>query len=686
MSIRILTSCIFLILGVSGIRSQVLDKNALEDIIESIASSTDEELDFTILFEDLYYYSQNPLNLNTANRDDLEKFQFLNDFQIEGILEYQRTAGEMQTIYELQLVKEFSPEDIQRILPFITVEPIDKKTSPNFKNALKYGNNNLFLRTQFILQKQKGYTNEPDSVKQYQGNRFKYYTKYQFDYKQTVKFGFVAEKDPGEAFFNAGQNQGFDYYSAHLQIKHLWKLKTLTIGDFQARFGQGLIAWSGLSTGKSSFVMTIKKKYDGLRKYSSSDENRFMRGIGTTLELGNFDITGFVSYKFIDANLQIPDTLSEDDIYASSLQNTGLHRNIGELVDKHAISEFIYGGNIKYKHPKFKIGASYLEYRFGKEFITTPNDYNQFEFTGQHGLNASIDYQTQFRSFTIFGEEAVGMNGAYALLNSAVLKASDQLSLAFLQRYYSKDYQALYAAGFGEQTKTCNENGMYFGIQLYPIRKMKVSGYYDLYKFLWLKNQASSPTFGNDFFTQIDYALNRSMEMQLRYKQETGFQNSSEDVTGVLPLSEKMKRELRFHVEYQLSNQLTLKNRIAVSDYRLEGSERETGVMFYQDVDYDFVRIPLSFNFRIAFFDADYNARIYAYENDILYGYSIPAYTGEGIRTYLTLKYSVIKDVIDVWLRFSNFGYSDRNVIGTGYDEIQGSNKSEIKFQIRIKF
>ncbi len=669
-----------------NLNAQELDREALEEIIESIAESSDEDIDFTFLFEDLYYFSKNPLNLNSANRDDLEKFQFLNDFQIEGILEYQRTAGEMQTIYELQLIKDFLTEDIQRILPFVTVEPIDKKQIPDFRKALKFGSNNLFLRTQFNLQEQRGFTDEPDIDRQYQGNRFKYYTKYQFDYKQNIKFGFVAEKDPGEAFFKAGQKQGFDYLSAHLQINKIWKLKTLNVGDFQVRFGQGLIAWSGFSSGKSSYVLNIKKKYDGIRKYASTDENLFMRGIGTTLGTKYFDITSFVSYKFIDGNIVIPDTISEEEIFASSLQTTGLHRNTGELADKHTVSEFLYGGNIKYKHPKFKLGASYIEYFFGKEINKTATDYNQFDFHGNHGLNASVDYQTQFKKMFLFGEEALSLNGGYAFLNTCIVKPSDQIGLAILQRYYSKDYQALYAGGFAEQSKTTNENGVYFGTEIYPVKKMKLSAYYDIYRFLWLKSQVSSPSSGNDFFTQIDYNLNRYIKMHLRYKQENGFQNSSGDFSGVVPLAEKVKREIRFHMTYQLSSQLILKNRIDFAEYKEEETETETGFMFYQDLSYEFRRLPLSFNFRIAFYDADYNARIYAYENDILYGYSIPAYSGEGIRTYFNLKYTLIEDFIDIWFRFSNFAYSDRDVIGSGYDEIQGSNKSEIKFQIRIKF
>lgn len=634
----------------------------------------------------MYYFAQNPLNLNSATREELEKFQFLSDFHIEDILEYQRTAGEMISIYELQLLESFSLNDIKHILAFITVEPKPEKQIPNFKRALKYGSNNLFLRSQFILQEQKGYTDEPNIDKKYQGNKFKYYTRYQFDYKRKIKFGFVAEKDPGEAFFKQSQKQGFDYYSAHIQIDDIWKFKTITLGDYQVRFGQGLVAWSGLSSGKSSYVMSVKKKYDGLRKYSSVDENKFMRGIGTTAEIGKFNITGFISYKYIDGNIEQADTLTEEEQIISSFQITGLHRNDGELIDKHSVSEFVYGGNIKWKHPKFKVGASYIEYFFGSELNKTLNAYNQFEFQGNHGLNASIDYQTNFKNIFFFGEEAVSLNGGFALLNSAVFKLAPQMSLAVLQRYYSKDYQAYYAAGFAEQSKTSNENGVYFGTEIHPVRNWKISAYFDTYKFPWLKYRTYAPATGVDFFTQVDYSFNRYVDMYVKYKQESKYQNSSDDFTGVIPLQQIQKRQFRYHITYSLSKNLTLKNRLELSDFKDDSEEEKTGFVIYQDVNYKFDTFPLNFSMRVAFFDAEYDARIYAYENDILYGYSIPGYSGKGLRTYLTLKYTVIKDFVDIWLRFANTNYTDRDIIGSSYDEIQGKNKSEIKFQVRIKF
>jgi len=95
---------------------------------------------------------------------------------------------------------------------------------------------------------------------------------------------------------------------------------------------------------------------------------------------------------------------------------------------------------------------------------------------------------------------------------------------------------------------------------------------------------------------------------------------------------------------------------------------------------------PLSFSFRYGIFDTDsYNSRIYAYENDVLYTFTIPAYYNRGTRTYLTLRYK-IKKGIDIWLRYGLTYYDNLNVISSGLEEIQGNHKSEIKAQIRFKF
>ena len=122
-------------------------------------------------------------------------------------------------------------------------------------------------------------------------------------------------------------------------------------------------------------------------------------------------------------------------------------------------------------------------------------------------------------------------------------------------------------------------------------------------------------------------------------------------------------------------------------DYKLENNKTEKGYLVYQDVVFNKIGKPLSVTFRYALFQTDsYNARIYAYENDMLSSYSIPAYYDRGSRFYIMLDYNITRK-IEIWLRYSQTFYDNQTVISaSSLNEIQGNTKSEIKAQVRFKF
>ena len=100
---------------------------------------------------------------------------------------------------------------------------------------------------------------------------------------------------------------------------------------------------------------------------------------------------------------------------------------------------------------------------------------------------------------------------------------------------------------------------------------------------------------------------------------------------------------------------------------------------------YHSIRLPLMLTFRYAMYSSsDYAARLYTYENDVLYASSFPAYYGEGFRTYVLIKYSP-SHCLDAWFRFALTGFHDRDVISSGNDMINGNKIPEVKLQLRIK-
>ncbi len=697
-------SLIIFLLPIINAYSQQPEKSsnpAIENIIEEIAENSDEELDYTTLFDDLNYFLSNPVNLNNTSPEELQKLEILSDFQITNLLEYKNRYGNIYSIYELLLIDGFNKDIIEKIMPFITLD--NKKTQNySFRNALKYGNHQLFIRGQKILQTQKGFSEITDSAlaksinSRYVGDNYKIYSRYKYQYKNKIMWGITAEKDAGEIFLkNTAKdtvknllgdklNNGFDFYSAHLQINKLGIFEKIVIGDFQTQFGQGLTTWSGISYGKSPYTINIKKKAKGLRKYSSTDENNFMRGLGTTIRIKDFDISLFASRKKIDANITITDTLSEEVAEVSSFQTTGLHATPNEIEDKDAVTDSVYGGNITYSKKNYKLGITFIRYGFSAEQNKKLSAYNRFEFNGSSNYNAGIDYQINYKNINFFGESAISKNNAQAFVNGIIMFLHPQMSIAILHRYYQRDYQSYYANAFSE-SKTSNEQGIYIGTEIFPVRHWKISAYFDNYTFPWLKFRINAPSSGFDYFIQADYTTSRRLKMYWRLKQEIKQQNSSAETNSIPNLTDVNLLKFRYHVSYAVSENIEMRNRLEISSYSKE-STSENGYMIFQDIIFKSSKLPLSLAFRYAVFDTDsWDTRIYAYENDVLYGFAIPAYYSKGMRTYINIKYSAFKNT-DIWLKYSITRYVDKDIIGSGLTEIEGNKKSEIKLQLRFKF
>lgn len=142
-------------------------------------------------------------------------------------------------------------------------------------------------------------------------------------------------------------------------------------------------------------------------------------------------------------------------------------------------------------------------------------------------------------------------------------------------------------------------------------------------------------------------------------------------------------RKSRLHIEYKLSKNINIKSRLEHVCYR--GQENENGFIIIQDAQLAPPDSRVNLTMRFAWFNTDgYNSRIYAWENDLLYTFAIPAFYGDGVRNYLNLKYKLTKN-LEVWAKLANSLYPRLESIGSGHSEIAGNHKTELKFQLRLK-
>jgi len=688
-------SLVILLLLINSLIAQQIPKEErlnLEDLIEEIARNSDLDIDYTLLYEDLLLLEEDPININSATMEDLQRLRFLTEFQARNLISYIRQHGPILSLFELQLIEGLDEKTIRMLLPFILLEEAQPPKQEPLFGSIKKGKHQLILRADQILEEKKGYASISDSAyeanpnSRYLGSPLKGVLRYRYHYKDRIYWGVTAEKDAGEEFFSGSNKQGFDFYSGHLLVNDIGKIKTLAFGDYHLRFGQGLTLWSGISYGKTPYVLSIKKRQYGITKYSSTEENRFLRGVGTTISLKDLEISAFYSRKKIDANIHYLDTLHDDIENVTSFQVTGYHSIPSEIEDEDAIDESIAGGNISYGRDKFHVGLTLVNYHFDATLMPDERPYNQFDFRGKNNTNIGFDYQVGWNRINLFGEVSHSLGHGIAYLNGVLLNPHSLISLSLLYRDYQKDYYPFYSQAISENSTNKNERGLYLGTEIRPLKHLKVSAYFDAFWFPWLKYNVDAPSQGTDYMVRFDYNPTETLELFISLKEESKPRNKSGELPSLNEVVDTRLTKFRFQLGYWVSSNLQLRSRIELTRFRLDDDPLEKGYLVFQDILFRPEELPVSISFRYAMFDTDsWDTRIYAYEHDLLYAFSIPALHQNGMRAYLLVKYSPLK-YMDLWIRLAQTYYAHVQSIGTGLNEIEGKTKTEVKVQMQVKF
>lgn len=668
--------------------------NGTQFLIENLVQESEgDNFDLGTQFEYLEGYAQNPLDLNQATEQELTEFGLFSAIQIQALLLYRERYGQIFSLYELQGIPAFDLDLILRITPYVSVSKAKEKERLNIGSMLRYSRHQVFARYQRLLETQRGYTPLPDGQtgQRFLGSPDKLYLRYRMTYKDRLSAGVTMEKDAGEEFFTGSNPQGFDYYSAHLYLKNVTKIvHSVAVGDFQAYFGQGLTVWDGFGMRKGAQVLDIKRISLPIRPYTSVNEALFMRGAATHLEFlpeKQLQVTLFGSYRRRDANRQseVDSLLDQLDFEVSSLQDIGFHRTLSEIDNENSVGLTTAGARVRYSGNIGHIAANGVWNELSNPLNRdNPPLYQQFNFVGRRSINGSLDYSLRYRTMQFFGETAINENGGVATINGLLAELDPRVRVAVLHRYYDRRYYTLTGNAFGESTQVGNESGLYVGMESRLGKGVILSTYFDVFEFPWLSYQADAPARGYEGFAKLEYSPNYYISAYTQYRFERKQRNISGNATPIDQLINNDRHNLRFHFAYDVSRQFALRTRLEFAFYNDEDFSK--GMVLYQDLVFKPQKTPLSLQIRLAYFDTDnFDTRIYAYENDMLYVFSVLPYYGQGLRYYFNASYKINRH-ISVWLRFSQTYFTDRDVISSGLNEIDAPTRSEIKAQVRFKF
>jgi hypothetical protein len=664
-----------------------------ETFIERLFPIPEEDLDYESIYEVLFQLYLNPIDINRADAEVLQATYLLNPGQISNLISYRNQFGSLISLYELQAVPGFDLETIDRILPFITLgESINR--SQDFLTRLKNEEQAyLLFRHRRTWETRKGFS-EPDTSSsgaissRYIGDPNEFYLRFRVQHSRDFSMGITLDKDPGEQFTWDAKTAryGFNFFSFHLTRYFVGKWKVISLGDFQASFGQGLVFGAGYTLGKGAeTVPTIRRSSFGILPYTAALEFGFFRGVGATYQLRNWQISMISSFAPRDGRSQVEvDSVGNEQSIISSFNQSGLHRTRSELSTKSRFRELSLGGNTHYSHPsgKFQTGINILFTRFNQPWVRDSQVYNQFEFAGQSNSVGSLYFNYNWKNFFLFGESAISQSGGKGTVLGFVSSLSKQVNFSLLWRRYDRNFHSFFSNGFAESTRPNNEQGIYMGIELHPSTLWKINGYYDYFKFPWLKYRIYAPSAGSEWITRITYRPSRNLSVFVQIREEKKDRNIPDSgepslTYRVLPLT---KINGLLSLEYQVSKSLFLRSRILLSRVDFN-AEKSKGFMILQDVQYGQQRWRITS--RIALFDAEnYDNRLYAFENNVLWTFSIPAFSGQGLRYYLIGQYDFSPRVTS-YIRFARTSYTDRETISSGLQTIEGAQQTETTILLR---
>ena len=582
----------------------------LDDSILDIYNAVTEvgEADFEQIQTDLYALHEHPINLNNTSDEELQQLYFLSPHQIDDILLY-ADKHPFESLYELRMIPSLEDYEIRDLLPFVRVGASAQNNKVYAHEVFRYAKHEIITRI------------DARKIEDFEGTDPMFVqTRYRFDYQRRVIFG-------GQLRRPAGGGAADLQYGMYLQLSDFGHLHRLVAGNFQASFGQGLVFAPVFHSGKSMYVQSVGQPREGLRYYSSAD-GAGLHGVGATFRHAwdkqtRLDISALYSLK-----------RSNDSIW-----------------------QHVIGANMTLHYKQLEVQLTAVE-KIWSDSIHPYNNarYNRHYFRGNNQAVVGASARYNYGWFDLFGEFAASQNYQRfeETSNSQTLKPSNKInsphwgfgilagsrfypvngvSLIALYRYYSPFFDNDLGDGFSETSRINDEHGGYLGIELTRWKNWKLSGYGDVFYFSGYKYGLGdrTGTIGYDAMAEAQY-IRESWRIAARLRAR-----KKGDVSTY-------SARCQFDWASGGWSLRTTADANYVANY---------GISIAQDIAYSFSSVPLSLRGRVQFFDArEWANRIYLYEHDVLYAFSIPATYGLGGRMYVCLRWQII-DQLALYLRLS---------------------------------
>jgi hypothetical protein len=659
---RLTLSMVFLLICLLafGQNERDLETRILENLAENIDAPLEDA--------EAWLSRKKSINLNKADFSTLQSLQILSSEEISMLLEFRKSIGAFISIYELQQ----TGVDKNKLLLLSYFAYVNN--AQNDFTEFKEGN----IEQELVLDWKRRF---PETVGAFVGGPDRWALRYRAQKGRHLSWGLTAEKDAGEAL--SGYTP--DYFSGYVQLSNVGFLNNLSLGDYQVHFGEGLTLGSSFSIGKSTLHGQMKQARRSINAHRSLNENSALRGAAAEFDWKSWSMTVFVSKNSLDARIDtLPASSFNGDVIARSFDLSGLHRTASEINKKDRLGQTQYGGQLSYRLAGFTVRAHAVQSSFSNFVDTRTANYRNWEYHGKSYSKIGFSHEWSTDLGLLFGEVCRDHRGGFAVVQGFLGSLSPRLNLTIHYRRYSIGFIHLNSTGIGESSKTSNEEGLFLGLEGILSKKIWWNIFVDQYRAFWPQFRTTSPPIGTEIQGEFHIRPNRASHGYIRLKHEAKkmmWEDGSPERAGQFG----QLTRLRIHFEKQLSRQTKVRTRLAVSSLSKENEEPTFGTLLYHDLQWKSKKHSTSITWRVAFFRTDrYENRLYAYENDVLYTFSIPAYHGDGVKSFFLIKLPLGK-TLDIRTKVGILSTNESSFHRFEYTE-QNALQLELKCQIKWKF
>lgn len=621
---------------------------------EKLLEPADESNEQPFLLEYLEQLQYAPMDINQASSREWQTLPWITPALAQRIVAFRKEHGPFQTLSQLRLVEGVDAETYKQLRPYLACRSSIPAPSPVVNSR---------VRMSRPLQHSRGF-----SENRFAGNNDKTCLRLQSRFTPYLQAGLLLEKDSGE-------RSRLDYVSWYSAFH--WRKPELLLlaGRYAVSAGEGLVF--GRNTGYaavSPYWYESKNRDRPVQPDLSADENSGLNGVALSMQRSPVTILVMYHNALLDASLE------EGQI--RSFPNSGLHRTSGEREDKDAARQQLCGAMVRYQ-PADRFSLTWAAYhnRIDPAVVRQQRSDNLFSFQGRRNSAMGWSWDLYQPFGNLFGEVALSDSswaGTIGLWHG--LQQWQWITTLYYApaSFHNTVHPHLYQPEVNLQQwniglgRTLHQSGRFsfmLQIQRHP----------------WVRYHLTyAGTVQRQILFWAEWQPYRSILLSCRLKQ---------NLSPVSQSMETSKRVLDYYLnsiylqtDVDVSKKLSLRSRLEWNrrhDQQLAGSTKadSQGMALYQQIR---IHAPAwcKITARLTWFNNPcYDNRVYLYEPDVPGIMRIKMLYGQGWRRIILLALTPLRG-LQLSAKYEETLYSDRNRIGSGWDEIRGNRERLFTVQL----